>query len=63
MGAMDDSSLHSVIFSAINGKNQELRQKAPALGVELSSHALLQGTDTWRMTNASQEERQKQADR
>ncbi|CAG5147319.1 uncharacterized protein ALTATR162_LOCUS2018 [Alternaria atra] len=61
--ALSSSPSTQVTFYDINEKNQELRRKAPAPGVEPSSHALLQGTDTWRMINASQEERQKQADK
>jgi hypothetical protein len=63
MDVMDGSSLLSATFYDINEKNRVPRPKAPVPGVERSLPVLLQETGTWRMINASQGERQKQAGR
>lgn len=60
---MDDNFLHSVICCGTSEKSPELPPRAPAPDAGLSLPALLQETDTWRMTNASHAGRQKQKDR
>jgi hypothetical protein len=61
MDVMDGSSLHSVTFYDISEKSREQHRRARVPGVEPSLRVLLQEMGTWRMTNVSQEERQKQA--
>lgn len=60
---MDDNFLHSVICCDTSEKSPELPPRAPAPDAGLSLPALLQETDTWRMTNASHADHQKQPDR
>lgn len=60
---MDDNFPHSVICCGTSEKSPELPLRAPAPDAGLSLPALLQETDTWRMTNASHAGHQKQPDR